>query len=138
MIRWLTILIAFMLITLISTDLSAKRRVSSKRSYKKAPSRRSRRVSSKKRYAKKRPASKRTSKKIASRSGSSSRVASRKPAAISRGASMGGSHVDFDDLNIEGQNKKSSAFYFLERLNKDDSSRVKERKHFRTEILESI
>jgi hypothetical protein len=56
----------------------------------------------------------------------------RKPASIQN------SHVDFDDLVIEGQNKKSSAFYFLERVNKNGESKVKVRKNFRSEIMESL
>jgi len=53
-------------------------------------------------------------------------------------ASIDNSHVDFDDLVIEGQNKKSSAFYFLERVSKNGDSRVKVRKNFRSEIMESL
>jgi len=57
--------------------------------------------------------------------------AKRRPAAVD-------SHVDFDDLAIEGQNKKSSAFHFLERVSKEKDSKVRKRRNFRSEILESL
>ena len=66
------------------------------------------------------------------------RRAQRRPASSRSSYVKKNAHIDFNDMNIEGQNKKSAALYFLERQSKGSESRVKMRKNFRTEIMESL